>query len=582
MGRHSGTGELAQALIRETRRELSDMANTAGLFRSMVLRGPAPLVFKQTLNPIGQGDPDRGQAYLDGKFTLAGETVSVETGDSLWDRTVPSRDFAAALHSFIWLEDLLSLDNDTSLAQARILLDDWIDHFGQWNWFAWSPKIASARIKAWLKAGPGLFDDQELVVRSERYQSLARQVRRLSRAVSLMDNGHDRLQVLISLAMAGVCLELEPAILKKANTLLPGILKTQILPDGGHITRSPELSAVLLADLVVLEEAALTRGLALDDEVRRSIDRLAPFVRFCRDEDGGLPAFHGGGEGDPQALDEMLERSGVAPKSFNLAPNSGYYRAEAAGVSVLLDGGAPPDGIHAEFAHASALAFSMSVPGGRLVVNCGWQAGQPSNWREPVRASAAHSVLTLDETSSCRFLKPGWRRSLMGPRIERGSDPVRTRQNQEDSGIWLEASHDGYRAEYGLSVRRRLFLAGDGGDLRGEDSLYRPVEDGPPDDPEVRYPFDIRFHLHPDVKASLSRDSMSALLVIPNGEGWRFRTDGGTIRLERSVYLAAGAPPKRTTQMVISGEAEPFGGGDRPPNRVRWAFQRLGRIGTAG
>ena len=149
-------------------------------------------------------------------------------------------------------------------------------------------------------------------------------------------------------------------------------------------------------------------------------------------------------------------------------------------------------------------------------------------------------------------------------------------------GIWLEATHDGYRKRFGLSLRRRVFLAADGGDLRGEDGLFRPVEDGPPEDPEKRYTFAIRFHLHPEVRASLSRDAMSALLVQPNGEGWRFRTDGGTVRLERSVYLGAGAPPQRTTQLVVSGDAEPYGGGDRPPNRVRWAFQRLGRMGSAG
>ena len=224
----------------------------------------------------------------------------------------------------------------------------------------------------------------------------------------------------------------------------------------------------------------------------------------------------------------------------------------------------------------------MSTPGGKLIVNCGWSPDQPGSWREPVRATAAHSVLTLEETSSARLLQPGWRRRLLGPRVVHGPEPVRARRNEEDMGIWLEATHDGYRRRYGLSLRRRLFLAADGGDLRGEDGLYRPVEDGPPDDPEQRYTFAIRFHLHPDVRASLSRDALSALLVQSNGEGWRFRTDGGTVRLERSVYLAAGAPPQRTTQLVVFGDAEPYGGGDRPPNRVRWAFQRLGRMGSAG
>ncbi|HAQ35408.1 MAG TPA: heparinase, partial [Alphaproteobacteria bacterium] len=66
-----------------------------------------------------------------------------------------------------------------------------------------------------------------------------------------------------------------------------------------------------------------------------------------------------------------------------------------------------------------------------------------------------------------------------------------------------------------------------------------------------------------------------ALLVLPTGDGWRFRTDGGPVRIERSVWLGGTGAPVRTSQLVIQGEAEPYGAGERPPNRVRWAFQRL-------
>ena len=268
-------------------------------------------------------------------------------------------------------------------------------------------------------------------------------------------------------------------------------------------------------------------------------------------------------------------------KPFNIAPHSGYHRAEAGGSVVILDAAGPAKGAHGINAHASALSFEFAPPGGRLIVNCGWNDDQPPGWREAVRATAAHTALTLEETSSARLLKPHWQRRLLGDRFQQGPDPVRARRNEEDVGVWLEASHDGYRSQFGVGIRRRLFLAVDGGDLRGEDGIYRPVEDGPPDDPEKLLRFAIRFHLHPGVKASLSRDSLSALLVLPNGDGWRFRTDGGPVRLERSVYLAGGAPPVRSTQLVIAGEAESYGGGDRPPNRVRWAFQRLGRVGGA-
>ncbi|WP_233245654.1 heparinase II/III family protein [Marinicauda salina] len=574
--------DLAAALQRRTRRELSDVANALSPYRLAVLSGRTPSGLAVAPRDLRAGDKAKGAAILSGRFALGGETMTLEAGESVWTRPAPSRRFAAALHGFDWLRDLLSVEEPEAAAFAETLVDDWIAEFGAWNWFAWDPAILGRRIGAWIAAGEALFGDAEPDAARRRLASLARQTRRLRRTLPLMAPDRDRLTASINHAMAAVCLDAGGRALGDANALLASDLTAQILPDGGHVSRNPETAADALIGLVTLEEAAVRRGVELHGEARRAIDRLAPMVRFFRMPDGGLAAFHGGGQGDARAITTALEMADGAEKTFEFAPHSGYHRAEAAGAVVVLDAGGPARGPHAAEAHASALAFALSAPGGRIVVNCGWSADQPAPWREAVRATAAHSVLTLEETSSARLLQPGMRRSLLGPRVAEGPEPVKARRNEEDMGVWLEASHDGYRARYGLSLRRRLFLAADGGDLRGEDGLFRPVEDGPPDDPEARLRFAIRFHLHPDVRASLSRDSMSALLVLPNGDGWRFRTDGGPVRLERSVYLAAGAPPRRSIQLVVSGDAEPYGGGDRPPNRVRWAFQRLGRVGAAG
>lgn len=582
MSEHVTAGELAKALVRLTRRELSDFANAAPPYRMVSLAGAAPSGMKLQPRRLRAGDEATGAAVLAGRFALAGDTLQVAPGDSIWARPAPSRRFAAALHGFDWLPDLLAVKDAEAIELARALTDDWIAEFGQWNWFAWSPQVTARRLGNWLTASEALLGGEDGAPNQARFKALGRMTKRLRRALPLMERGRERLEAVIALALAAVCLDPDAKTLREANQVLGAELKAQILPDGGHVSRNPQAAADTFIDLARLDEAAARRGVALDGEVRRALDRLAPFIGFCRMGPGGLAAFHGGGEGEMKALDAALALCDAPRRSFNVAPHSGYQRATAGGVAVLIDGGGPPPGAHAAESHASALSFEMATPGGKLVVNCGWSPDQPGSWREPVRATAAHSVLALEETSSARLLQQGWRRRLLGPRIVHGPEPVKARRNEEEMGIWLEATHDGYRRRYGLSLRRRLFLAADGGDLRGEDGLFRPVEDGPPEDPEKRYTFAIRFHLHPDVRASLSRDAMSALLVQPNGEGWRFRTDGGTVRLERSVYLAAGAPPQRTTQLVIAGDAEPYGGGDRPPNRVRWAFQRLGRMGTAG
>jgi uncharacterized heparinase superfamily protein len=580
MGSLVTSRDIGQAALGALRRELSDFANFLPPYRMLSLSGAAVRSSVHPLEPGPAGDAGKGAAMLAGRFTLGGETLGVPAGESVWALPAPSRAFAARLHSFEWLPDLLAVREDAASAQALIIIDDWLSWFGSWNSFAWSPAILARRLRAWLQVLPLLESGDDPRGRAARMKSLARQTVRLRRALKLLPANADRVEAATTLMAAAISLQLSARMRQAGERQLVADLKAQVLSDGGHVSRAPLASARILAGLVQLDALAQARGVPLDTEINRAMDRLAGGVRFFRMGPKGLASFHGGGEGSTRLIETAM-RGREKVKPFNVAPHSGYHRAEAGGSVVILDAAGPAKGAHGVNAHASALSFEFAPPGGRLIVNCGWSDDQPASWREAVRATAAHSALTLEETSSARLLKRGWQRNLLGDRFQAGPDPVRARRNEEDVGVWLESSHDGYRAQFGVGIRRRLFLAVDGGDLRGEDGIYRPVEDGPPDDPEKLIQFAIRFHLHPGVKASLSRDSLSALLVLPNGDGWRFRTDGGPVRLERSVYLAGGSVPVRSTQLVIAGEAESYGGGDRPPNRVRWAFQRLGRVGGA-
>ena len=580
MGTLVTSRDIGQAAIGALRRELSDLANFLPPYRMLTLAGSSPRQAARPLEPSPGGDASKGAALLAGRFTLAGETLGVANGESVWALPAPSRAFAARLHSFEWLPDMLAVRGGNAEEVALVCIDDWLSWFGNWNSFAWSPAILARRLRVWLQIVPLLEQGDDRRARDLRFKSLGRQSMRLRRALTLLPANADRVEAAITLLAAAISLDLHPRLHQTGQRQLVADLKIQVLADGGHVSRAPLTSARILEALVQLDALANAKGIPVDAEISRAMDRLAGGVRFFRMGPKGLANFHGGGEGTTRLVETAM-RGREKVKPFNVAPHSGYHRAEAGGSVVILDAAGPAKGTNGLNAHASALAFEFAPPGGRLIVNCGWSDDQPTGWREAVRATAAHSALTLEETSSARLIRPGWKRRLLGDRFETGPAPVRARRNEEDVGVWLESSHDGYRAQFGVGIRRRLFLAVDGGDLRGEDGIYRPVEDGPPDDPEKLLNFAIRFHLHPGVKASLSRDSLSALLVLPNGDGWRFRTDGGPVRLERSVYLASGAPPIRSTQLVIAGEAESYGGGERPPNRVRWAFQRLGRVGGA-
>jgi uncharacterized heparinase superfamily protein len=78
----------------------------------------------------------------------------------------------------------------------------------------------------------------------------------------------------------------------------------------------------------------------------------------------------------------------------------------------------------------------------------------------------------------------------------------------------------------------------------------------------------VRFHLHPNVDASLQQDGGAVLLRLPSGSGWRLRADGMRLTLEESIYLG-GPEPRRSEQVVLGG----FQDG---PQTVKWAITKVG------
>jgi len=80
----------------------------------------------------------------------------------------------------------------------------------------------------------------------------------------------------------------------------------------------------------------------------------------------------------------------------------------------------------------------------------------------------------------------------------------------------------------------------------------------------------VRFHLHPDVRASLALDQRSILFQAPTAGGWRLRNDAAEVSIEPSVHLLAGRP-RRTEQVVLRSQIQGERGG-----RIRWKLSRVG------
>jgi uncharacterized heparinase superfamily protein len=481
-------------------------------------------------------NPLTGARLLTGEFVFGGERLEIGPGGDPWRRALPSRRVAVALHSFAWAPHLIAAGEAGQREALRLWLE-WRAVFGRYNAFAWSGEPLERRVFNLAASATAL---APLVSEAEGavfVADLARQARHLLGEPDEPGREAERAAVaaLVGAALHGRAGE---ALRERALPRLERSLPDAVLRDGVHASRSPERGLELLFDLLALDDALSQLGAPAPVEVSRAVDRLSAATRFFTHDDARLAAFQGGEAGDRERIAAALAfdaAESAAPRSLSYG---GYHRLEARGLQVIADAGE----IGGPAACAQPGALSVVGDGRRLIAGSAWSAIADAD--PGLRAPRGGSCLALGDASP---------------------KPAATKAERQETAdaVWLESSHDGWRA-LGFDCTRRLFLDVAATELRGEDVLT-PV--GRPRAP-IRYA--IRFHLAPDVAVQLSADGKSALLrpAGVRGHGWRLRGDSAGMELGPGVAFEAGEE-RATHLLMLVGLARPAEG-----VRVRWKLSR--------
>src|SRR5665647_1917209 len=237
-------------------------------------------------------DATRASEIYAGRFAFAGKVVICDRR-SPFEMTPPSDEWAVILLSFSWLRHLRAAESAITRANARALIDEWINLQGGWHPVGWRPDILSRRIICWLSQAPFVLQDADARFYRRFIRSLSRQVRYLRKTLNESRDGLPRLQALIALTFATLCLQGQSGALRVNARRLIDELRAQILPDGGHVSRNPGALIELLADLLPLRQLFSTRNLQPPQAVNNAIDRMMPMLRFFRHADGNFAQFNG-------------------------------------------------------------------------------------------------------------------------------------------------------------------------------------------------------------------------------------------------------------------------------------------------
>lgn len=493
------------------------------------------------------GEAQRGRDMISGVFRFAGQTIEKESLS--WEPQGAKPEWLIELHGFEWLRDLRSVGGERARRMAREMVGNWLNRYEKPETIAWKPETTGMRLAAWISFHDFFCAAADDAFRREYFSSILRQAKHLMRTLPGTLSGIALMRAYKGLAYAGLCLEEGEPRLEFAFQGIIAQIKEQILADGGHISRNPQATFDFLQILVDLRTALTAARVEMPEELQHAIDRIAPAVKFFRHGDGALCQFNGGQEGNSNICEATLMHSGARGRAMKSLPHCGYEKICLGRASVVMDVGLPLASKYADRAHAAPLSFEYSFGKDRVFINCGTSEVK-GKWRDLLRSTAAHSTLVVDHRNACQFDDNG----LVSTRPD-----VRHKRTEDADFVTLEGTHNGYMPRYGLTHSRALRLSDNGELLDGTENLTGKLG--------VHYA--LRFHLHPQIQASLINDGTEILLRARSGSGWRF-TAGGDVKisLEDSVYAGEGEVPRKTLQIVLSGVTT------GQPMAVLWQMKR--------
>ena len=540
------------------------------LLRRAVWSKPAIGLVKAP-EPWTIGNFERGEQLVSGKVLITGHLMDIGE-KSIWSQSPPSELFATELQGFGWLDDLAALGDQAAKYKAQSWVLDWISGFGMGKGSGWSADLTGWRLIRLINHSSFLMNKLSEGRQAKVFHSMAIQTLFLAKSWRQLQPGRARFEALCALVGAAQSLIGMGSLMAPALSALALECKTQIDVDGGINSRNPE-ELLKIFGLLSWVKYTLDRNNTLIPEVlATTITTIAPVLRSLRHGDGTLARFHGGGQGSEHMLDQALAVSGVRP-SIPQDEAMGFVRLNAGATSLIVDAAPPPLGLSKFEGHASTCAFELSVGRNRVIVNCGSGLCFGVDWHLAGRVTASHATLGINGLSSSAFApaEEGKGRVLKDAR-----DTVTVHKTRAVDGMRLRVSHNGYQSSHGLLHTRTLDLPVDSKGLVGEDEFYAPDTQDMKRFFAIRGKvhgdlyFSVRFHLHPDVAASLDSDGASVSLLLINGDVWVFRYQGLVeLSLEESVYFEEGrVHPRPTAQIVLSGEVKEI------TTRVRWSLAK--------
>ena len=464
---------------------------------------------------------------------------------NLWKITNLENDKTKKLHNFGWLP---ALNIKTEKELGCLIVDQWINNFSNYNEKYWTFDVITNRLINWISSYDIIFKNSDLIFRSKVINNIIKQAKHLFKNINLINTGIDKIKSLAALILVGNSFEQYEEYTQFGLKNLEDELSDFINKDGFVKTKNPEDLFWTLYFLVLIKEWLILSRKQTPAFINIYINSLGISFKFLRFSNGDLPLFNGANQINTERFYEYLESRGY---EFENMENifCGYAKIKSKKIEIFMDANNPSSMLHSRNYQAGPLSFELSSNGEKFICNSGSAKNLGEELSYLSLSTAAHSTVTINDTSSCIFQKNKMIRKYFGNSLIEKHDIFKKEFKNDKEFIQCTIGHNGYEKRFKLLHERQITLFKNKSHVEGIDNLKcKNLEN-------KNLTYSVRFHIHPDIRITKTMGN-DILLSSNNGEGWIFRSPQIPTKVEKNLYFGNPNNIKESSFILLEGNIE--------------------------
>ena len=464
---------------------------------------------------------------------------------NVWKITNLEEDKIKKIHNFCWLP---ALNIKTEKELGCLILDQWINNFSNYNEKYWTLDVVTMRLIYWISSYEIIFKNSDLIFRSKVINNIVKQTKHLFKNISLVSSGVDKIKSLAALILVGNSFEQYEEYTPYGLKNLEDELGNFVNKDGFVKSKNPEDLFWALYFLVLIKEWLMLSRKQTPAFINIYINSLGICFKFLRFSNGDLPLFNGANHINTEKFYDFLESRSYKFESMeNIF--CGYAKIKSKKIELFIDANNPSSMLHSRNYQAGPLSFELASSGIKFICNSGSGKNLGEELSYLSSSTAAHSTVTINDTSSCIFQKNVLIRKYFGNSLIEKHNIFKQEFKNDKEFIQCIVGHDGYEKRFKILHERQITLFKSKNHIEGIDSLKcKNLEN-------KNLTFSVRFHIHPDIRITKTMGN-DILLSSNEGEGWIFRSPQIPTKIEKNLYFGNSDNIKESSFILLEGNIE--------------------------